>query len=79
MGGIRKGLRKARRKVDPRTGIVREVPLTEMHECTLRTHLSEGVQPGETATHLADTIAPCPHQLIGNINTVRAGRPMQRS
>jgi hypothetical protein len=43
MGTISKKFRKVQRKVGPRTGVIREVPLAKMHECTLQIHLSERV------------------------------------
>ena len=62
MGTVSKELRKVRRKADPRTGVVREVLLAEMHECALEVCLSERVNhPKGVTTHPSDASAPRPH------------------
>ena len=49
-----------------------------MYECALRIHISEGKKTlGGAATHPANTIAPCPHQLVGDVGAIRAVPPAQ--
>ena len=60
-----------------RTGAVCEVILSEMYECALRIHISDGGTLGGAATHPADTITPCPHQLVGDVGAIRAVPPAQ--
>ena len=76
MDTVSKELRGVRRKADTRTGVIREVPFTKMHECTLRIDLNERVKClRDITTHPTDATAPYPHQIIGDVKDVRAIPP----
>ena len=77
MGTISKELRKVRRKVGLRTGVIREVPFAKMHECTLQLLFSRRALSGATTTHPAEPIVPCPHQIIGDAGAIRGVPPIQ--